>query len=95
MLAEEVDATPVSAAESWRARSCPALALLGTDVPQVLWDPWEGPVSLCLGPLVPSPCGPRLEGHISLCNLSPAPPRHEMPRSSRPASSHTWEVLAL
>lgn len=34
-------------------------------------------------PSGPFPCGPHLEGHISLCNLPP--PRHERPRSSRPS----------
>lgn len=64
---------------------------------QVLWDPWEGPASsLHLGPLAPSPCGPHLEGHISLCNLSPPHPGmrgHAVP--DPPASSRTWKVSAL
>lgn len=58
---------------------------------QVLRDPWEGPASsLHPGPLAPSPCGPHLEGHISLCNLSPPRPGmrgHTAP--DPPASSRT------
>lgn len=43
-----------------------------------------------------SPCGPHLEGHISLCNLSPPHPGmrgHAAPDSL--ASSRTWKVSAL
>lgn len=69
VLAEEVDATLGGAGsrglESTRSR--PALALLGTDgATGTLGPPGGSCTSLRLSPLVPSPCGPRLEGHISM-----------------------------
>lgn len=78
--------------------SRPVLALLGTDMPhRYFGTPGRvlRPASIsALWPL--SLCGPHLEGHISLCNLSPPHPGmrgHAAP--DPPASSRTWKVSAL
>ncbi|KAM7327919.1 hypothetical protein ACRRTK_014286 [Alexandromys fortis] len=68
VLAEEVDVTPGAGSRGLEStRSRPALALLGTDgATGTLGPPGGFCASLRLSPLVPSPCGPRLEGHISM-----------------------------
>lgn len=78
--------------------SRPALALLGTDMPHRYFGiPGRVPRPASIRALWPlSPCGPHLEGHISLCNLSPPHPGmrgHTAP--DPPASSRTWKVSAL
>lgn len=74
------------------------LALLGTDMPyRYFGTPGRvlRPASIsALWP--PSPCGPHLEGHISLCNLSPPHPGMRGHAAPDPlASSRTWKVSAL
>ncbi|KAH0514171.1 Nuclear factor 1 C-type [Microtus ochrogaster] len=68
VLAEEVDVTPGAGSRGLEStRSRPALALLGTEgATGTLGLPGGFCASLRLSPLVPSPCGPRLEGHISM-----------------------------
>lgn len=68
VLAEEVDATPSAGSRGLEStRSRPALALLGTDgATGTLGPPGGSCASLRLSPLVPSHCGPRLEGHITM-----------------------------
>lgn len=85
-------------AEEAHGRRPALLALLGTDMPyRYFGTPGRvlRPASIsALWPL--SPCGPHLEGHISLCNLSPPHPGMRGHAAPDPlASSRTWKVSAL